>query len=120
MHLDFRYPKKSQKQKILSLIEKISKKFKGVSFKIEVEGDILNNSKKNKYIKKILKVAKKQGIKLKFYKAHGASDGRFFSAKSIPVIMFKPLCSEPHIDNEWIDLKSLEKFSQILKSFLVN
>ena len=63
---------------------------------------------------------KKHNINLKIDKDHGASDGRFFSAKNIPVVMFKPICSQPHIDNEWIELKSLEKFYQILKGFLID
>ena len=83
-------------------------------------GDTLITQKNNKYIKKLLKVAKKHKINIKINKDHGASDGRFFSAKSIPVVVFKPICSQPHIDNEWIDLKSLDKFYRILKDFLLD
>jgi len=74
----------------------------------------------NQYIQKILRVAKNINLNLKVTNEHGASDGRYFSAKGIPVIMFKPICSATHIDNEWIDLQSLEKFSQLLKSFLLS
>lgn len=119
MYLDFRYPKKGDRQKILNLVKKTAKKIKGVSFQIQVEGDIMHTSKNNKYIKKILKIAKKEKINLKISKAHGASDGRFFSAKGIPVIMFKPKSSQPHINNEWINLKSLKKWQTFLGKFLL-
>ena len=55
---------------------------------------------------------------MKVAREHGASDGRFFSAKGIPVVMFKPECSEAHIKNEWVSLKGLERFYRILARFL--
>lgn len=118
MYLDFRFPKKGQDQWILKLIKKYQSKFKDINYQILAQGDILQVDSTNKYLKKLLKVSKKQGIHLKKEKTHGASDARFFASKRIPVAIFKPICSEPHIENEWIDLKSLGKFQQILKSFL--
>jgi len=118
MYLDFRYPQKKDQKKILNLLKKIKNKHKKIDYQILAKDSILINSPKNKQLQKTIKVAKKEGINLKFYKAHGASDGRFFSAKGIPTIMFKPQCSQAHVDNEWIDLKSLEKFYQILKKLL--
>lgn len=120
MNLDIRYPRETQGKKILQLIKKSVNKFKGVSYEVLIKVSVMTTSKNNKYIQKILNIAKKQKINLKLHKAHGASDGRFFSAKDIPVIMFRPVGSESHVDNEWIDLKSLQKFYQILKDFLQN
>jgi succinyl-diaminopimelate desuccinylase len=118
--IDFRYPQIAQRAKILKLVKKEVKKEKGANFKILVEGAPLANDVQNSYFKKIQEVAKKRGQKLKIKKEHGASDGRFFSAKGIPVLIFKPVCSPSHIDNEWIDLKSSEIFYQILKDFLLS
>lgn len=120
MLLDFRYPKKEHKEKILGLIKQALKKQKRVSLQILSEGAPVDNSPKNKYVQKMLKVAKLNKIKMKIAKCHGASDGRFFSEKGMPVIMFKPVCSPAHVDNEWLDLKSLDKFFELLKSFLLN
>lgn len=117
MYLDFRYPKRAQKQKILNLIRKACKKNK-VTFKIESDGDILFTPKNNKYVKKILKAANETKIIMTIDKCSGASDARFFSSKGIPVIMFKCYSSDAHINNEWVDLKSLEKFYKLLKLFL--
>jgi succinyl-diaminopimelate desuccinylase len=118
MYLDFRFPEKKQKTRILKLIKKLTRKTKGIKTKILTECDLLINSKKNRYLQKIIKTAKKYQVQLKDDRCHGASDGRFFSAKSIPVIIFKPISSQAHIDHEWINLKSLQKFSSILKDFL--
>lgn len=119
MHLDFRFPKESDKDKVLNLIKTLVKQTKRVYFTIESEGSLMSTPIANPYIKKMLRIAKDKGIGLKADKDHGASDGRFFSAKGIPVVMFKPICSFPHIDNEWINFRSLDKFYQIIKDFLL-
>lgn len=120
MYLDFRFPKKNQGKEILDLIDKTIKKFKKVSYQIPSEGTIMTTSKNNQYVKKIIQLAKKEKVNLKISKAHGASDGRFFSAKGIPVIMFSPVSSQAHVDNEWVDLKSLNRFYNLVKKFLLN
>lgn len=120
MQLDFRFPDADDEEKILDLIENETKKEKKVKWEILSKGYSLINDPKNSYFKKIQELAKKEKIRLKVKKEHGASDGRFFSERKIPVIMFKPTCSGSHINNEWIDLKSLQKFYQLLKSFLLS
>jgi len=120
MFLDFRYPKKEQKNMILNLIKKAVIKQLKTNYQIETEGELMTTPKNNPYIKKIINTAKKQGINLKIKKECGASDGRFFSSQGIPVLMFAPKASNAHIDNEWIDLNSLDKFYHLLKSFLLN
>jgi len=120
MQLDFRFPDTEDEGKILDLIEYETKKEKKVKWEILARGYPLINNPKNLYLKKIQQVAKKEKIRLKIKKEHGASDGRFFSERKIPVIMFKPVCSGSHIKNEWIDLESLAKFYRLLKSFLLS
>ncbi len=51
------------------------------------------------------------------YRSEGASDARFFSKYQIPVIMSKPRCAGHHADDEWIDLKSLIPYTDILVDF---
>jgi len=120
MFLDFRYPKKHQKRKIINILESLSKKNKKTSYKMLAKGEAMNTSKSNKYVQKIIEIAEKEKINLKMQKEHPASDGRFFSAKNIPVIMFAPKESRGHINNEWVDLKSLETYYRILKDFLLS
>lgn len=119
MQLDFRFPDIKDEKTILEFINKEVKKEKEVTYKIISRGYPLINDQKNPFFKKIIDCARKEGINLEPKKEYGASDGRFFSERKIPVIMFKPLCSGSHIDGEWVDLKSLEVFYQILKRFLI-
>lgn len=120
MQLDFRFPDVNDEKKILKLIKKETKKENEVKFEIIARGYPLINDPKNIYFRKISNCAKRLKINLKPVREHGASDGRFFSEKGIPVIMFKPICSESHIENEWVDLESLEKFLKLLKNFLLS
>ena len=91
----------------------------GLSWQILVKGELMETPKNNYYLQKMLQVAQQLGQPLKPVKEHGASDGRFFSALGIPVIMFKPQASQAHQDHEWIDLESLKVFRQLLKTFLL-
>lgn len=49
---------------------------------------------------------------------HGSSDARFLAAANIPVMMFKPLSGGEHSNKEWIDLHSLQLFTQLLKEYV--
>lgn len=53
-------------------------------------------------------------------KAHGASDGRYFSALGIDVAEFGPVGHGHHGDEEWVYIKSLEQYYAILKTFLLS
>jgi succinyl-diaminopimelate desuccinylase len=120
MYLDFRFPNQETQQQYLQFMQKHCQDDPNVSYEIIAQGEALVNDASNSYLQRISRVAQKQGFKLPLQKVHGASDARFFAAQDIPVIMFKPKCSQPHIDNEWIDLQSLDKFYQVLKQFLLS
>lgn len=120
LYLDIRFIKKNDKKEIIKKIKNILKKFEKTSFEILVEGYPLINKKNNLYIKKFLKIGLKNKIKFSYHYGHGASDARFFAKYNIPVIMWRPKSSEAHIDNEWVDIKSLEKYYLILKDFIFN
>ncbi|MDM8539604.1 M20/M25/M40 family metallo-hydrolase [Desulfococcaceae bacterium HSG9] len=54
---------------------------------------------------------------LPIYQSEGASDARFFTKHAIPVIITKPRCKGHHSEYEWIDLQSLEPYTDILFDF---
>ena len=54
---------------------------------------------------------------LLIYRSEGASDARYFTEHKIPIIITKPRCEGHHSDYEWIDLKSLEPYTNILADF---
>ncbi|HUW21773.1 MAG TPA: M20/M25/M40 family metallo-hydrolase [Candidatus Bathyarchaeia archaeon] len=120
MYLDFRYPETEMREKIIKIVSNSVEKQKKSGFQILIEGDPMDISPDNEYIKKILKLAKQKNIPLRIIKDYPASDGRFFSAKGIPVIMFAPVQSKGHINNEWVNIKSLETYYRILKKFIIS
>lgn len=59
------------------------------------------------------------GQPITFTKAHGSSDARFFDAKDIPVIMFRPDGGGAHGDNEWLSIPAWEKFQKVLTTYVL-
>ena len=59
------------------------------------------------------------GQTITFTKAHGSSDARFFDAKGIPVIMFRPDGGGAHGDNEWLSIPVWEKFHEVLTTYVL-
>lgn len=49
---------------------------------------------------------------------HGASDGRFFAAHGIPVIISQPDGAGLHGPEEWVDLPSIDLYYQVLRTYL--
>lgn len=49
---------------------------------------------------------------------HGSSDARHCTAKKIPAIVFGPKGRNLHADDEWVSLKSLERISNVLDSWI--
>lgn len=120
MYLDIRYSEKDHKKIIIDTVKKLSKKHK-VKFEMIKFIEILENNPRNYYIKKFRDIAAKSSKKvIKFSKATGTSDARFFSAKGIPVIIIVPHGDNEHGQNEWVEIKSLDKFYQILKEYIEN
>jgi len=55
---------------------------------------------------------------VRFGKTHGATDGRFFASKGIPVIMIYPEGGDIHGDNEWVSIPSLHTLYSIFRTFV--
>lgn len=52
-------------------------------------------------------------------RAHGSSDARFFTKHDISVVSFQPDGGGRHGDNEWISIPHLDKFYELLKSYVI-
>ena len=119
MSVDFRYVNESDKERVLTLLRKLEKTTKGLSFEIDLHGYPMAVSPKNKYIKRFISTAKEKGIELVLENTPTGSDGRYFTEKNIPVIMTNPNCSKGHTDDEWVDMKSLVDHYSVHKAFLL-
>jgi len=49
---------------------------------------------------------------------HGSSDGRFFSAKGVPVILAQPDGGNIHAKGEWVDIQSIDDYYTVLHNYL--
>jgi len=118
MYLDIRYSEKSDKKRIINEIQKLCQKEK-LNFEIINSAEMFEVNPENPYVKRFKVIAEKiLGRKIKIIKSTGAGDNRFFSAKGMPVIILGPNFAGEHGANEWVEIKSLEKFYKIIKEFL--
>lgn len=118
LKLDIRFIPKDNPDKIIYKIKKSIAK----DIKIEIieKESYLKTDKKHPYLKILQKLVKKETKEsAKLLKQHGASDARFFSEKGIPTTSFGPIGDGLHSDNEWVSLKSLIQFENILKQFIL-
>jgi succinyl-diaminopimelate desuccinylase len=112
MLIDIRYPSPVTQDELEQIVK--DSIVNDVTWQAISTGAPLSIDMDNKYLKEWLKIA---NVK-KLEKESGASDGRFFAAKGMDVILTKPISSEPHIDNEWIDVDDLIKFKDKIKEWL--
>ncbi|MCA9387289.1 M20/M25/M40 family metallo-hydrolase [Candidatus Dojkabacteria bacterium] len=120
MKLDIRFPSPVTPDEMMDIIEQASKT-NDVEFEIITGGHPSHTDKENSYVQKWQKLVDKKLGKgtVEFEKAFGGSDGRHFSKYNIPVLMSLPNVSQQHIEDEWIDYKSLEDFRDILINWII-
>jgi succinyl-diaminopimelate desuccinylase len=76
---------------------------------------------KNIYVKKLKEAVKKvTGRQAKTIVKHGGSDIRHFNQVGCHGVTFGPVGAGLHSDEEWVDVKSLSDYYQILEEFLKN
>jgi len=90
-----------------------SQKTRPKKFKIILNAHLDGVSRKEE-AKKLLKKNIKTIVK------HGGSDIRHFNQVGCQGVTFGPIGGDLHGDNEWVDIKSLEKYFEILWQFFKN
>ncbi len=60
-----------------------------------------------------------EGRPLKRTVSHGSSDAHYFHKKGIPVILAQPKGGGHHAENEWVDLKNLERYYKVMKTWFL-
>lgn len=114
---DLRYlPNEKEKDIFLKLKKIVGKKGK---IKLRVKASPFYQDPKEKFIQQWKKVAQDcLKKKVKFVKYESASDARFYKEHKIPVLITQVKQGNIHSKNEWVDLRELEKFFEILKKFV--
>lgn len=115
--IDFRYiPEES------GTIAQTLKKIVGDEGEIEfVENEPSQfTDKKNPFVKKLAAATRKiTGQNAETIVKHGGSDIRHFNGVGCDGVTFGPVGEGLHSDNEWVDIKSLLTYYEILKEFLL-
>lgn len=60
-----------------------------------------------------------QGKEAIYTKSHGGHDGRFLTAKGVPLIVSRPVSGAQHAPNEWVEIASLEPYYQLCRTFVL-
>jgi len=90
-----------------------------VDIEVLATADMLITDDNNPYIKKLQASAEKVlKRKVRTSYEHGATDARYFSAKGIPAVLFKPLGFGAHSETEYLVISSLKPFYKIMVDFL--
>ncbi len=111
---DIRYLDKESGKYIIDEFKKISRNIKVIS-----NSDPFVQDKHHHLIKQYLKITRTEiKGKIEFLKYESTSDARYFSAKNIPTIITKIYTENIHSDNEWVDLKEMEKFYCIMSLYI--
>ncbi len=91
------------------------------SLEIVVKEPALFVAENNEYIQALLKITQQvtRG-KVTLYGAQGSSDARHYSDIKCPGVEFGPIGGGIGTDEEWVDIKSLETYTNVLKQFLLS
>jgi succinyl-diaminopimelate desuccinylase len=117
--IDIRFTFETGKKGVEKILSSIEKKFPQIKFKTILTADSFRVDTKNKYLNAFKKIAEaKIKRSIEFIDSYGSSDARFFSAAGIPTILMQSNGGGHHGPNEWCDLKDLEKFKDIIKSYV--
>ena len=119
MSIDIRYIDQQSRQRILTKLKGIPKKFKDIKITEIKEGNMMFLDSRSPYITQVQVAAKKVlNKKLNLVRECGGTDGRHFSAKGMDVLAFAPKMGNIHTQGEWLDLKSAKQYYQIAKLFI--
>lgn len=77
-------------------------------------------NKNNKDIINLKKSLKKAGLAGDLIKKHGSSDVRFYNSLGMEGVTIGPQGAGLHNDNEWVSLKSLSTYYNVMNDFLNN
>lgn len=115
--LDVRFIPEDDKT-IVNTIKKLLPK--EVKFEVFVKEPAQFTSETNTYVTKLRKAGRKiTGKPTPVIVKHGGSDIRHFNRVGCNGVEFGPIGYGLHTDDEWVDIKSLETYHQILKEFLL-
>ncbi|MGC8815308.1 MAG: M20 family metallopeptidase [bacterium] len=104
--IDIRFTEKYTLDNIYNLVDYLVRK-NALELEVLSTGQPVSIDLTNKYLQKFMDSYKRVIGEPRFSVEHGATDGRFFAAKNIPVITIYPIGQGLHSNYEWVDVDSL-------------
>lgn len=116
--LDARFTSETQKEHFRQAIGKICLAH-GVEMDILVDGKATHFDLDNPYIAPFRRlVTEVTGIEVGGSRTLGSSDARFFAEYGIPVVSLYPTGGGHHSEQEWISIKALHQYKDVLRMYL--
>lgn len=116
--LDIRYPVGEDATEIQEKVVKLAKRYNLSTEQIELAMPYEANADDPGFRAFADIYTEVTGAALKTQHNLGSSDARFFTEKSIPVIMIRPDGGDIHGEQEWVGAESLRKFYTVLKAYI--
>jgi succinyl-diaminopimelate desuccinylase len=116
--IDIRYQTEKDLQNIKEKLAPLLKKYNGKISNLSA-GPAFNLNLEEPLVKDFLNLYEEKAGKITLSKTTGSSDARFFAAKNIPVLMFRPEGGDLHGDNEWLNTEELQKTYNLIKEYLI-
>lgn len=116
--IDIRYKDQPDLERVEAELTALLQKYHGeITFENRGQNFALNTD--NEFIKKFIAIYEKAvGKPIECTKSYGSTDGRFFDAKGMPVIMFRPNGGNAHGDGEWLSYASWQQFHAVLEQYI--
>jgi succinyl-diaminopimelate desuccinylase len=115
---DIRFTEKYSLENIYNVVDYLIKKH-NLELEVLSTGSPVSIDLNNRYLQKFIQSYKEILGDPKFSVEHGATDGRFFAAKNIPVITIYPQGQGLHSNYEWVSLSSLVTLFKLFYNFIL-
>jgi succinyl-diaminopimelate desuccinylase len=115
---DIRFTEKYSIENIYNVVDYLTKKH-NLELEVLSTGSPVSIDLNNRYLQKFIQSYKEILGDPKFSVEHGATDGRFFAAKNIPVITIYPQGQGLHSNYEWVSLSSLVTLFKLFYNFIL-
>ena len=102
------------------IIKKIKSACPKTQVKLVFNEPVHSTNLNNPHLKLLKRIITNKHKAPKLEKKHGASDARHLSDARIDAVCVGPTGDGLHSNNEWVNIKSLETFYQILSDFIIN
>lgn len=117
--VDIFFTDEKEYERIMELENKIRRKYPEIKLTTTILNPSLKITAKNRHADEFYGIARDMyGIKKDTMFTHGTSDAHYFAEHLISVIETRPNGGDLHGDGEWVDLDDMERFYQVLKTYV--